>query len=106
MPAMYGNNGSTLNSPGYGVMRLYYMHLFIDFCLYFYDLPLICFDFLKIAPFEEKQNSWWGSGSGVKFAFDTDIPQQRRLQPAFTVRKMIYFRVEDLRKLEDFEHDF
>ena len=43
--------------------------------------------------------------SGVNFASDTGIPQQRLLQPDFTVRKMIYFRVENLRKLEDSEHD-
>ena len=46
-----------------------------------------------------------GLCSGVHFATDTVIPQQRLLQPDFTVRKMIYFRVENLRKLEDSEHD-
>ena len=63
-----------------------------------------------MAPIKVKQNSWWArfvgtSGSGVSFASDTDRPQQRLLQPAFMIRKLVYFRVKDRRKLEDSEHD-
>ena len=47
------------------------------------------------------------AGQGVNLTFDTCISQLRLLQPACSVRirNMIYFRVKDLRKLEDYEID-
>ena len=74
--------------------------------LKFYDVPVICYEYLKMAPIEVKTEFLLGHSSRVHFASDTNIPpQQRQFQPAFTVRKMIYFRVTDPRKLEDSEQD-
>ena len=71
----------------------------------FYDVLLTCYTYiLRWRPSKSETKCMLGHGLGVKFASDTDILQQR-LYFSLLLLQPMHFRVADLRKLEDSEHD-